>query len=124
MEACLVGANHSPPILAKNESGPVVFNCELRNVSLPREADPLGQEHPIFLTDISTNIPTEAKSEDENRVHVATLDDLPEREKRRLRHDPHSSHAGRTARIRQVPPGQGCGEPLRSCRAWRRKNGP
>src|SRR5437870_10340196 len=75
MEACLVGANHSPSILATNESRPVVVNCELRNVSLPREADPLGQEHPIFLTDISTNIPTEAKSEDENRVHVATLDD-------------------------------------------------
>src|SRR5437870_8549952 len=99
MEACLVGANHSPSILATNESRPVVFNCELRNVSLPREADPLGQEHPIFLTDISTNIPTEAKSEDENRVHVATLDDLPGREKRRLRHDPHSRSEEHTSEL-------------------------
>src|SRR5260370_595991 len=64
-----------------------------------------------------TGFPANARPEDENRVQVAALDDLAEREKRRLGHDPHSIHAGRIASVCRVPPAQGCGELLRSCRA-------
>src|SRR5437588_3608632 len=115
METRLVGTNHTPSPLAEDESRPLVFNRELRDVSLPREASSLGPERPVFLTDVPTDVPAEARPEDENRVQVAALDDLPEREKRRLCHDPHSSYAGRTVPIRRCPGFQNLGEPL-----WRR----
>src|SRR6266566_2602023 len=88
METRLVGTNHIPSPLAEDESRPVVFNRELRDVSVPREANSLGPERPVFLTDVPTDVPAEARPEDENSVQVAALADLPEREKRRLRHDP------------------------------------
>ena len=103
METRLVGTNYTPSLLAEDESRRVVFNRELRDVSLPREASSFGPERPVFLTDVPTDVPAEAWPEDENRVQVAALDDLPEREKRRLRHDPHSSHAGRTAPVCRGP---------------------
>src|SRR6266566_6682848 len=115
METRVVGTNHTPSPLAEDESRPVVFNRELRDVSLPREANSLGPERPVFLTGVPTDFPAEARPEDENRVQVAALDDLPEREKRRLGHDPHSFHAGRIASVRRGPGLQSRGEPL-----WRR----
>src|SRR6266480_2851342 len=115
METRLVGTNHAPSPLAEDESQLVVFNCELRDVSLPHQANSLGAERPVFLTDVPTGVPAEARPADENRVQVTALDDLPEREKRRLRHDPHSSHAGRTAPVRRGAEFQSRSEPL-----WRR----
>ena len=115
METHLVGTNHTPSRLAEDESRLVVFNRELRDVSLSREANSLGPERPVFLKDVPTDVLVAAPPADENRVQTAALDDLPEREKRRLRHDPHSSHAGRTAAVRRGPGFQSRSEPL-----WRR----
>ena len=100
METHLVGTNHTPSRLAEDESRLVVFNRELRDVSLSGEANSLGPERTVLFTDIQTDVSTKAQCEDENRVQVASLDDLPEREKCRPRDDPHTNYVGRTAPIR------------------------
>ena len=100
MEARLVGANHTPSLLAQDEGRPVIFNCELRDVSLPGEADSPGPERSVLLRVVLTDVPAETQPEDENRIQIAALDDLPEREKRRLRHDSYAGDVGRTAPIR------------------------
>src|SRR5437016_543856 len=124
METRLVGTNHIPSPLAEDESRPLVFNRELRDVSLPREANSLGPERPVFLTDVPTDVPVEARPEDENRVQVATLDDFPECEKRRRCYDAHAGDAGRIASVRRVPTAQGCGESIWSGGGCGRRDGP
>src|SRR5437588_2733894 len=124
METRLVGTNHTPSPLAEDESRSVVFNRELRDVSLPREANSLGPQRPVFLTDVPTDVSAEARPEDENRVQVAALDDLPEREKRRRCYDAHAGDAGRIASVCRVSTAQGCGEPIWSGRVCGRRDGP